>query len=107
MTDTAEVTERDARPAPRPRRRRRGKGLLHALAPLLWLGRPIALIGVVVLWPVYVMFKTSFQRFHIRRFNLGAGRLAELQGPVRRAGSEEHPDSHGRLGRGRRRVVDD
>jgi len=72
MTDTAEVTERDARPAPRPRRRRRGKGLLHALAPLLWLGPAIALIGVVVLWPVYVMFKTSFQRFTSGGFNLGA-----------------------------------
>jgi len=72
MTDTAEVTERDARPAPRPRRRRRGKGLLHALAPLLWLGPAIALIGVVVLWPVYVMFKTSFQRFTSGGFYLGA-----------------------------------
>jgi len=72
MTDTAEVTERDARPAPRPRRRRRGKGLLHALAPLLWLGPAIALVGVVVLWPVYVMFKTSLQRFTANGFYLGA-----------------------------------
>ena len=32
------------------------------LAPLLWLGPAIALIGVVVLWPVVVMVQSSFQQ---------------------------------------------
>jgi multiple sugar transport system permease protein len=34
---------------------------LRRLAPLLWLGPAIALIGVVVLWPVVVMVQSSFQ----------------------------------------------
>jgi multiple sugar transport system permease protein len=44
----------------------------HALSPLVWLGPAIALIGVVVLWPVFVMFKTSFQHFTSNGFYLGA-----------------------------------
>lgn len=43
----------------------RGRGLLRraarVLAPLPWISPAIALIAVVVLWPVVVMFKTSFQ----------------------------------------------
>jgi len=35
---------------------------LARLAPLLWLGPAIALIGVVVLWPVVVMVQSSFQQ---------------------------------------------
>ena len=35
---------------------------LRRLAPLLWLGPAVALIGVVVLWPVVVMVQSSFQR---------------------------------------------
>jgi multiple sugar transport system permease protein len=34
---------------------------LRRLTPLLWLGPAIALIGVVVLWPVVVMVQSSFQ----------------------------------------------
>ncbi len=34
---------------------------LRRLAPLLWLGPAVALIGVVVLWPVVVMVQSSFQ----------------------------------------------
>ena len=34
---------------------------LRRLVPLLWLGPAIALIGVVVLWPVVVMVQSSFQ----------------------------------------------
>jgi multiple sugar transport system permease protein len=44
----------------RPRARRRVK---HRIEPLLWIGPAIALIAVVVLWPVVVMFRTSFQQF--------------------------------------------
>jgi multiple sugar transport system permease protein len=35
---------------------------LRRLAPLLWLGPALALIGVVVLWPVVVMVQSSFQQ---------------------------------------------
>lgn len=35
---------------------------LRRLTPLLWLGPAIALIGVVVLWPVVVMVQSSFQQ---------------------------------------------
>src|ERR1700753_3987614 len=35
---------------------------IRRLAPLLWLGPAIALIGVVVLWPVVVMVQSSFQQ---------------------------------------------
>ena len=35
---------------------------LRRLVPLLWLGPAIALIGVVVLWPVVVMVQSSFQQ---------------------------------------------
>jgi multiple sugar transport system permease protein len=35
---------------------------LRRLAPFLWLGPAIALIGVVVLWPVVVMVQSSFQQ---------------------------------------------
>jgi multiple sugar transport system permease protein len=35
---------------------------LRRLSPLLWLGPAVALIAVVVLWPVVVMVQSSFQR---------------------------------------------
>jgi multiple sugar transport system permease protein len=35
---------------------------IRRLAPLLWLSPAIALIGVVVLWPVVVMVQSSFQQ---------------------------------------------
>ena len=35
---------------------------LRRLAPLLWLSPALALIGVVVLWPVVVMVQSSFQQ---------------------------------------------
>jgi len=34
---------------------------LRRLSPLLWLGPAVALIGLVVLWPVVVMVQSSFQ----------------------------------------------
>jgi multiple sugar transport system permease protein len=73
MTETVEVAGQATKPARRPRRRRwRGNRLVRALTPLVWIGPAIALIGVVVLWPVYVMFKTSFQHFTANGFYLGA-----------------------------------
>lgn len=43
----------------------------RAATPLAWLGPAIALVVVVVLWPVYVMFRTSFQIFSPDGFLLG------------------------------------
>ena len=43
----------------------------RAATPLAWLGPAIALVVVVVLWPVYVMFHTSIQIFSPDGFLLG------------------------------------
>jgi multiple sugar transport system permease protein len=44
---------------------------LRRLAPLLWLGPALALIGVVVLWPVVVMVQSSFQQIGGEGFVVG------------------------------------
>ena len=44
---------------------------LRRLVPLLWLGPAIALIGVVVLWPVVVMVQSSFQQIGGEGFVVG------------------------------------
>ncbi len=44
---------------------------LRRLSPLLWLGPAVALIGVVVLWPVVVMVQSSFQRIGGEGFVVG------------------------------------
>jgi multiple sugar transport system permease protein len=56
-------------PAPRPRSARR---LRYAIGPFLWIGPALILIGVVVLWPVVVMFRTSFQHISPDGFLLGS-----------------------------------
>ena len=50
-------------------RRRRG---LRSLEPLAWLGPAIALIGVVVIWPIVSMFQTSFQNITPLGITLGS-----------------------------------
>ncbi len=44
----------------------------RALAPLLWIGPALALIAVVVLWPVVVMFRTSLRSISPDGFDLGS-----------------------------------
>jgi multiple sugar transport system permease protein len=44
----------------------------RAAAPLVWIGPAIALIAVVVLWPVVVMVRTSFQHISPDGFVLGS-----------------------------------
>jgi len=64
MVDTAsasDVTRESGRVGQRRRPFRQRLG--RAATPLLWIGPAIALIAVVVLWPVVVMFRTSFQHF--------------------------------------------
>ena len=60
-------------PAP-PRIPRPGAGrrLRRQMEPLFWIGPAVALIAVVVLWPVVVMFETSFKRISPDGFDLGS-----------------------------------
>ena len=44
----------------------------RAAAPLVWIGPAIVLIAVVVLWPVVVMFQTSFKHISPDGFDLGS-----------------------------------
>ncbi|HEY2166678.1 MAG TPA: sugar ABC transporter permease [Jatrophihabitantaceae bacterium] len=46
--------------------------LLRKLMPLAWIGPALALIGVVVLWPVLVMIHTSLQHISPDGFVLGS-----------------------------------
>jgi multiple sugar transport system permease protein len=59
---------------------------LRRLAPLLWLGPAIALIGVVVLWPVVVMVQSSFQQIG------GEGFVAGYNGTTNYANLFNEPD---------------
>ena len=52
---------------------------LRRLAPLLWLGPAIALIGVVVLWPVVVMVQSSFQHIGGEGFVAGYNGTANFR----------------------------
>jgi multiple sugar transport system permease protein len=52
--------------------RRAARAGREALAPLLWLGPALTLIGVVVLWPVVVMVRTSFRHISADGFDIGS-----------------------------------
>jgi multiple sugar transport system permease protein len=58
--------------APRRARALRARRVRRSLQPLLWLGPAIALIAVVVVWPVVVMFRTSFQHISPDGYVLGS-----------------------------------
>ena len=51
---------------------RRARRLAHRLEPVVWIGPAVALIAVIVLWPVVVMFRASFQHFTPNGFVLGS-----------------------------------
>jgi multiple sugar transport system permease protein len=53
------------------RTRRRPLRLAAKLAPLVWVGPAMALIVVVVLWPVVIMIETAFQHISPDGFILG------------------------------------
>jgi multiple sugar transport system permease protein len=57
---------------PTQRTRRRPSGWLRSLYPLVWIGPAIALIAVVVIWPVIVMAQSSLQRISPDGFVLGS-----------------------------------
>jgi multiple sugar transport system permease protein len=71
MTDIARESGVLRAPARRPGWLPALRRLRRAATPLAWLGPAIALIVVVVLWPVYVMFHTSVQNFSPDGFLLG------------------------------------
>lgn len=71
MVDIASASEVSRAPARGPGRLAALRRLRRAAAPLAWLGPAIALVVVVVLWPVYVMFDTSFHNFSPDGFLLG------------------------------------
>jgi multiple sugar transport system permease protein len=52
--------------------RRRPIKLTARLAPLVWVGPAMALIAVVVLWPVVIMIRTAFQHISPDGFILGS-----------------------------------
>lgn len=51
--------------------RRLALGAGRALAPIVWIGPALGLISFVVLWPVFVMFRTAFQKISPDGFILG------------------------------------
>jgi multiple sugar transport system permease protein len=55
-----------------PARKGTAARVTRAAAPLLWLGPAIALVGVVVIWPVVVLFRTSLQHFTPNGFLIGS-----------------------------------
>jgi multiple sugar transport system permease protein len=61
------------RPSRSSRRRR-----LAALEPLLWIGPAIALIAVVVLWPIVTMVQTSFQNITPLGITIGSAGLSNF-----------------------------
>src|ERR1700730_17113120 len=63
-----------ARSRARSARRRR----LAALEPLLWIGPAIALIAVVVLWPIVTMVQTSFQNITPLGITIGSAGLSNF-----------------------------
>jgi multiple sugar transport system permease protein len=71
---------------PAPRRLARRRLAPRRLAPLLWLGPAVALIGVVVLWPVVVMVQSSFQQIG------GEGFVAGYDGTANYAHLFDAPD---------------
>ncbi|MCC5578099.1 sugar ABC transporter permease [Microtetraspora sp. AC03309] len=57
------------------------KRAAHALAPLAWIGPAVVLIGVVVVWPVIEMIKSSFlkiSRFGVVQGSNGTDNYAKL-----------------------------
>ncbi len=71
MADITPVSGVSRAPSRRPGWVPAIRRLRRAAAPLPWIGPAIALIAVVVLWPVFVMFDTSSQRFSPDGFLLG------------------------------------
>ncbi|MBV9383098.1 MAG: sugar ABC transporter permease [Streptosporangiaceae bacterium] len=85
MSDTATAEVPAARPAetagPRPRSGLRRR--LAALEPVAWLGPAVALIAVVVIWPIASMIQTSFQNITPLGINIGSAGLSNFSQVLR------------------------
>ena len=72
----AAPTTAPEQPGPRPRaglaRFKAGPFSLSRLTPLAWLGPAIALIAVVVIWPIVAMIQTSFRNISPLGIDLGS-----------------------------------
>jgi len=72
----AAPTTAPEQPGPRPRaglaRFKAGSFSLSRLTPLAWLGPAIALIAVVVIWPIVAMIQTSFRNISPLGIDLGS-----------------------------------
>ena len=66
------TTQQDTAPDRLRALRRTGRLVLRRVQPIFWIGPAVALIGVVVLWPVVVMVKTSFQHIITGGIMLGS-----------------------------------
>ena len=64
------------------------------------IGPAIALIAVVVLWPVFVMFEHVLPALQPRWFPARPGRVAELRRTLRRGRTVRNPGTHRHLGSG-------
>src|SRR5213080_4391282 len=67
-----------ARPPASGTARRSKRHRLAALEPLLWIGPAIALIAVVVLWPIVTMVQTSFQNITPLGITIGSAGLSNF-----------------------------
>ena len=73
-TEAGPVRRAAGRSPARPSKRHR----LAALEPLLWIGPAIALIAVVVLWPIVMMVQTSFQNITPLGITIGSAGLSNF-----------------------------
>jgi multiple sugar transport system permease protein len=69
---TAEVPPAEPVATGRPPRRPGRRRGLAALEPLIWLGPAIALIAVVVIWPIVSMIQTSFRNITPLGIDIGS-----------------------------------
>jgi multiple sugar transport system permease protein len=80
MSDVATAEVPPAEPAvpAAPPRRAGGRRGLAALEPLLWLGPAVALIAVVVIWPIASMIQTSFRNITPLGIDVGSAGLSNF-----------------------------
>jgi len=75
MTEVPPVEPAATAPPPR---RTAGRRRLARLEPLIWLGPAIALIAVVVIWPIVAMVQTSFRNITPLGIDVGSAGLSNF-----------------------------
>ena len=79
---TAERAAGTTQPRRPPRRSARYRRVRARLAPLPWIGPAIALIALVVIWPIVVMVRTSFQNVSALGITLGSAGVSNYRAVV-------------------------